>query len=239
MAAAPVGIAFTRSSQFVLVSTEMCRLLRRDETTLLSHAKDGDAGTIWTLTDISAEVAERSSLEWAANHDTLTGLANRKAFNQRLLHLFDALPGSRPSALLLLDLDRFKSVNDNHGHAAGDAMLRAVATAVQSCVRGSDLAVRLGGDEFAVLLERCPADVALRVAEDIRAGVEALRVPWQGQILSAGASVGMAVLAEEINTAEEWVAQADRACYDAKAAGRNRVHSTGHLHLQLQWVAGS
>jgi len=284
MAAAPVGIALTRNSWFVLVSKEMCRLLGRDEASLLNQAAqsiyasnedymaagprmeeafsagrpfdgelqflrgDGtrfpgrlrgmpveihnrDAGTIWTLTDISDEVNERSSLEWAANHDTLTGLANRKAFDQRLAQLFEALPRSRPAALLVLDLDRFKPINDNHGHAAGDAMLRAVATAVQGCMRGGDLTVRLGGDEFAVLLERCPAEVALRVAEDVRASVEALRLPWQGHTLSAGASVGMAVLTEEINTADVWVASADRACYEAKAAGRNRVHTAGHLRL--------
>jgi len=188
-------------------------------------------GTIWILTDISDEVAARQSLEWAATHDTLTGLANRTAFEQQIGRLHAALPRSRPAALLFLDLDCFKPINDSHGHAAGDAMLRAVAGALQSCVRGGDLAVRLGGDEFAVLLERCPADIAARVAEDIRLAVAGRRVAWQGHTLSVGASVGVAALSEDFATVADWVAAADRACYEAKAGGRNRVHLASHLRL--------
>ena len=112
-------------------------------------AGDPSAGTIWTLSDIADEVAKRSLLESSASHDALTGLANRQAFEPRLARLFESLPRARPAALRLLDLDSFKPVNDQHGHAAGDAMRRAVAGAIPSCVRGGDLAVRLGGDEFA------------------------------------------------------------------------------------------
>ena len=284
MAAAPVGICFTRAGRFELVSREFCRLLQRTESALLGElaqiiyasnedylalgplvgrafaagqAFDGElqflrsdgsrfpghlrglpveagnagAGTIWTLTDIADEVAARQSLEWAANHDTLTGLANRQAFDLRLAQVFGALPQARPAALLMLDLDRFKPVNDSHGHAAGDAVLRAVAAAIQSCVRGGDLAVRLGGDEFAVVLERCPADAALRVAEDIRAAVAGLRVGWNGHSLCVGASVGVASLTEQTTQAAHWVAAADQACYGAKAAGRNRIQAAGHLRL--------
>ena len=284
LAAAPVGIAFTRDGRFEVVSAELCRLLGRDEADLLSQptqviyasnedylalgpkvalafgagrAFDGempflrgdgtcfpgrlrglpvdaanrDAGTIWTLSDITAEVASREALEWAALHDPLTGLANRKAFAQRVGMLFEALPRSRPAALLLLDLDRFKPINDTHGHAAGDAVLRAVANAVQGCIRGGDLAVRLGGDEFAVVLERCPADVALRVAEDMRRAVAALQLPWGSHALTVGVSVGLAPLNEETASTDSWVAAADRACYEAKAAGRDRVQHAGGLRL--------
>ena len=188
-------------------------------------------GTIWTLTDITDEVAARQSLEWAATHDTLTGLANRKAFEQQIERLHAALPHSQPAALLLLDLDRFKPINDSHGHAAGDAMLRAVGGVIQACVRGGDLAVRLGGDEFAVLLERCPLDVALRVAEDIRNAVAGQRVLWQGHSLSVGVSVGVAALNEDLAAAADWVAAADHACYEAKAGGRNRVQVATRLRL--------
>ena len=288
MAAAPVGIAFTREGQFELVSGEMCRLLGRAEHELLGQAGrviyasndeyellgarvsaafaaglpfDGElqfrhgtrgqfpgrlrgmpvdrtgsaGGTIWTLTDITDEVAARQSLEWAATHDTLTGLANRKAFEQHIERLRAALPRSRPAALLVLDLDRFKPINDSHGHAAGDAMLRAVGGAIQACVRGGDLAVRLGGDEFAVLLERCPADTALRVAEDIRNAVAGQRVLWQGHSLSVGVSVGVAALSEDFGTTADWLAAADHACYEAKAGGRNRVQVATRLRL----VAGA
>jgi hypothetical protein len=120
------------------------------------------AGTIWTVTDISAERAEREGLLWSANHDELTGLANRLALTRHLDTLLAHRQTSTPAALLMLDLDRFKPINDQHGHAAGDAMLRAVAQALTGCVRGGDLAVRLGGDEFAVLLPLCAADAARR-----------------------------------------------------------------------------
>lgn len=185
--------------------------------------KDAKAGTIWTLNDITLDVAVRERLEWAATHEPLTGLANRKALDQRLNHLFAAMPRSMPAALVLFDLDRFKPINDQHGHAAGDAMLRAVAEAVNACVRGSDLVVRMGGDEFAVLLERCPTEVALRLAEDLRKAIATIRLPWEGQQLGVGASLGVSVLSAEIASPAQWLVIADRACYEAKSAGRDRV----------------
>ncbi len=289
MAAAPVGIAFTRAQRFELVSRHFCMLLGREETALLGQPaqlifasnedylslgpqvgvaftggrpyagewellrgdggrfwcrlraqpvdpKDAAAGTIWTASDITEEVATRSALEWAATHDPLTGLANRKAFDYRLARLFEALPQARPAALVLFDLDRFKPINDQHGHAAGDAMLRAVAAAAAARVRSLDLLVRLGGDEFAVVLERCPADVAARVAEDVRSAVSAVRLPWEGHLLEVGASVGVAALAESIADPAAWLQAADRACYAAKADGRGTVRHAGASVLQL--VAG-
>ena len=140
-----------------------------------------------------------------------------------MARLFGTRPLAGPAALLVFDLDRFKPVNDSHGHAAGDALLRAVAAAMLGCVRGGDLTVRLGGDEFAVLLEHCPADAAMRVAEAIRAAVAGLRLDWQGHTLAVGISVGVALLTEQTATAADWVASADSACYAAKAGGRNQV----------------
>ncbi len=186
-------------------------------------AADPAAGTIWTANDITQEISTRQALEWAAHHDPLTGLANRAAFDERVARLFAALPRSLPAALVLLDLDRFKPINDQHGHAAGDAMLRAVAAVATPRVRPGDLLVRLGGDEFAVVLERCSAEAAQRVAEDLRSAIANLRLPWAEQLLSVDASAGLAMLDEHTPDAAAWVAAADRACYEAKAAGRGRV----------------
>lgn len=194
---------------------------------------DLGAGTIWTLNDIGDEVATREQLQWAATHDMLTGLANRKALQWRLDHLVAASPREQPSALLLLDLDRFRPINDRHGHAAGDAMLRAVALALSSCLRETDLPVRLGGDEFAVVLERCPADMAARVAENIRSAVAGLRLDWRGESLSVGIIIGVAALAEEFSDAATWLAAADAACYEAKAAGRDTVRLALRVPLRL------
>ena len=184
---------------------------------------DNTAGTIWTVNDIGEQIAARTQLEWSATHDVLTGLANRKALDARLAHVFAAMPRSLPAAIVMIDLDHFKPINDQHGHAAGDAMLKLVAAAILSCVRASDLVVRQGGDEFVLLMERCNTDVALRIAESVRAAINAVRLPWELKLLRVGASVGVAPLAGEVLDAAAWLAAADAACYRAKAEGRDTV----------------
>jgi diguanylate cyclase (GGDEF)-like protein len=193
-------------------------------------------------------VAQRGQLEWAATHDALTGLANRKALQLRLDGIVAAAlltDSAQPAALLMLDLDRFKPINDQHGHAAGDAALRAVAQAVAGCIRGCDLLARLGGDEFAVLLERCPVEVASRVAEDIRLAVADLRIPWKDATLSLGVSIGVAGLDAGPDGAFQdvaaWMAAADTACYEAKAHGRDAVRHAplSALHPPLRLLRPS
>ncbi len=276
MSAAPVGLAFTRSQCFELVSEELCRLLGRQEAEVLGqrtqmifvsnedHAALGpqvgaafaagrpysgewellradgsrfwallrarpvaplqpEAGTIWSINDVSEQVHARRQLEHAAHHDALTGLVNRQGFELAMQALFDARPGSRPASLVMIDLDHFKPINDTAGHAAGDAMLVAVAQAITSRVRGTDLVVRLGGDEFALLLPHCPHDRALDVAEKVREAITDLALTWEGHRLRVGASLGVAELAEQHASAAQWMAQADAACYEAKRQGRGRV----------------
>lgn len=184
---------------------------------------DGAAGQIWTLADISDQMAIREQLEWAASHDMLTGLANRKVLEDRMTKVLDALPRSVPSAVMLIDLDHFKPINDGAGHAAGDAMLKAVASAISTSVRAGDLVVRIGGDEFGVLLERCPREAAMRIAESIRIAVTAIALPWDGSVLSLGASVGVAMLSPETGTTAAWLQAADAACYTVKRSGRGAV----------------
>ena len=286
MAAAPVGIAFTRTQSFELVSAEFCRLFGRAEQTLLGQsvqtifgsaadyqafgaqvqvatqageayvgewqvlradgtsfwarlrgrpvdARDANAGSIWTLNDIDQQIAERSQLEWSATHDVLTGLANRKVFAQRLEHVFGATPRSMPAALVVIDLDHFKPINDTDGHAAGDAMLKAVAAAIGAQVRASDLVVRLGGDEFALLLERCSPDVAMLIAENVRLAIEAITLSWESRLLRVGASMGVASLTQCTSSTESWLAEADAACYGAKADGRGMVRAAVPVPLRM------
>ncbi|WP_295641792.1 diguanylate cyclase [uncultured Methylibium sp.] len=186
---------------------------------------DPAAGTIWTLADISAQRSERQQLEWSARHDALTGLANRSVLEARAARLIAAAPMSMPAALVCIDLDRFKPINDSAGHAAGDAMLRAVGEAMASQVRASDLVVRLGGDEFALLLERCSPATALRIAEDVRAAIAGIVLVWEGRPLSVGASLGVAGLDAKMPDLAAWIEAADAACYAAKAAGRDAVRT--------------
>lgn len=278
MGAAPVGIAFTRSQRFELVSAEFCRLLGRAEEELLGretrliYAREGDfeqlgeaviaafrqgqayvgewqmrrpdgevfwaqlrgrpvdmadnsAGTIWTVSDVTAQVAARQQLEWVATHDPLTGLGNRKAFEERHAQLFEARSRQVPSALIVIDLDAFKPVNDAAGHAAGDAMLKRVAQAICLCVRSRDLVVRMGGDEFAVLLEHCDHAAALAVAEEVRDAITGILLSHEGHLLRVGASLGVASLRADTASAAAWLEEADTACYRAKAAGRGAVRA--------------
>lgn len=192
-------------------------------------ADDPSAGTIWSANDITEQVQSRRLLEHAAHHDALTGVVNRQGFEQALQAVFDSQPGSRPAALVMIDLDHFKPINDTAGHAAGDAMLVAVAQAITSRVRGSDLVVRLGGDEFALLLPGCTHERALAVAEKVREAITALALTWEAHTLRVGASLGVAELGAHHASPAQWLAQADAACYDAKRMGRGRVRTSTPL----------
>ena len=184
---------------------------------------DATAGTIWTITDISEQKVAHDQLEWSAGHDPLTGLANRREFELRARSLIEALPGSLPAAIVFIDLDHFKPVNDEGGHAAGDAMLNAVAQAISASVRSSDLVARIGGDEFALLLEDCRADTAVEVAQAVRGAVAAVRLTRGVKTFAVGASLGVASLASDMASVQEWIGAADAACYDAKSRGRGEV----------------
>ncbi|HET9977672.1 MAG TPA: diguanylate cyclase [Burkholderiaceae bacterium] len=191
---------------------------------------DPHAGTIWTLEDVSAERARRENLAWTSAHDALTRLANRTEFERRLGAALDDRRGG-PTAALFIDLDRFKAVNDNAGHAAGDAVLKAVAATLQAQVRNDDLVARLGGDEFAVLLRSCDRHGAVHVAEKMRAAVAALRVPWAGRELDVGSSIGVVEVDASFMSIEAVLGAADAACYAAKHGGRDcvRVHGVAQL----------
>jgi diguanylate cyclase len=188
-------------------------------------AGDRSAGTIWSINDVSDQVQARLQLEHAAHHDALTGAINRQGFERVLQQIFDGQPASRPAALVMLDLDHFKPINDTAGHAAGDAMLVAVTQAIGSRVRNTDLVVRLGGDEFAILLPGCAHDRALAVAEKVRQAICSLSLTWEAHTLKVGASLGVAELGPQHESAAQWVAQADAACYEAKRAGRGMVRT--------------
>lgn len=152
-----------------------------------------------------------------ARMDELTGLLNRRAFNRRLRE-----PSPGPSGcVMLLDVDRFKRFNDEHGHAAGDAVLRAFAENVTAQLRREDVFARFGGDEFSVLLPTADMDQACAVAERIRQGLERMDVRFGALTLKVTASIGVAPLTPD--RLDQSLASADMALYRAKSLGRNRV----------------
>jgi diguanylate cyclase (GGDEF)-like protein/PAS domain S-box-containing protein len=192
---------------------------------------DASAGTIWILDDVTRTRRQREELSWSSTHDSLTELINRAEFERRLT----TLVGNRrrfPVSALFIDLDHFKAINDCAGHAAGDRVLIDVARLFCDQVREDDTVARLGGDEFAVLLQGCERDNAARVAEKMRAAVEAYRLPWKGHTLTLGASFGVVELDAEVPTLQAVMAAADAACYEAKRAGRNAIRT--HRGTQAQ-----
>ena len=184
----------------------------------------GDPGSaVWqqALIDALVELSSR---------DALTGLANRRAFELALGREVDRVARSGESALLLaLDIDHFKRVNDSHGHAAGDQVIRAVASALVDSVRPMDLVARVGGEEFAIILPNCASTFGETVAERIRRRVERMPVAMGvsgvgGQQLSVTVSVGGAFAPQWVrSTPTLWQERADQQLYLAKAQGRNLV----------------
>jgi diguanylate cyclase (GGDEF)-like protein len=160
----------------------------------------------------------------AASHDALTGLHNRRAFNDalRLAVAREDRQGGT-FALLLLDIDHFKKLNDTYGHPAGDAALRNTAQLLSRVIRKSDLAARYGGEEFAVILSSTDRGGGAHIAEKVRSTVEAGQHVFDGARLRVTVSVGLAVWPDDGRDASVLVAAADRALYAAKQGGRNRV----------------
>jgi diguanylate cyclase (GGDEF)-like protein len=172
----------------------------------------------------SANLELTRALHHEATHDALVDLVNYREFHARLLQVAaKSAQLKQPYALLFVDLDHFKQINDTAGHAAGDEALRLVGALLKAHVRSGDTAARMGGDEFAVLLAGCKRERAEQIAFNILSAVQKLELHWEGRIFQVGASIGVAYTnAGEYDSATVLRA-ADSACYTAKRSGRNRI----------------
>ena len=193
--------------------------------------QDNEIMLLRTVADQVAVAVNHARLFQQIQHqaltDALTGCFNRRFFEiqlERDLHLATRM--RQPVSLVLLDIDHFKRVNDSHGHDAGDAALRFLAGVLREEVRGVDTAARYGGEEFAIILPQAGPEGALGVAERLRSRIEKTEVPGVGRIT---ASLGVATFPGDASSRELLVTAADRALYQAKHAGRNRVCSTADL----------
>jgi len=226
-----LGTRVAAAFEATQVFSEEIEFLRRDGTRFWGQLQgapvspgDAGAGTIWTLEDVSATRRERDALSYAATHDALTGLANRQHFEHSMAQQL-ASNAEAPSALLYIDLDGFKAVNDGASHAAGDRLLKDVAAILEARMRADDVVARLGGDEFAILLANCTHARAVGVAEEIRHRIEAHTLWWKGDPLCVGASIGVVAIDPAFQDPAAVVAAADAACYAAKRAGKNAVRA--------------
>jgi diguanylate cyclase (GGDEF)-like protein len=191
---------------------------------------EGQASQSVELAEELAEQKQRS--DYLATHDMLTGLPNRLAFQEELKRRVGYAAGSGLSvALLFVDLDRFKDVNDNLGHEAGDALLQRVASTFCGAMRHDDFVARLGGDEFAVVVEVPPEDaraLTTGVAERLRAELQ-IAVPVTHGRITIGATIGVALFPQDAVDAEGLLHTADQVMYVGKRRGRNRVVTTDEL----------
>jgi diguanylate cyclase (GGDEF)-like protein/PAS domain S-box-containing protein len=227
-AADPVGACFT-TGQLHRIEDDVI-LAARDGTgrgvagtAAPVRTEDGHTiGAVLVFEDNTETQEEKRRLAHSANHDVLTGLPNRAAFLRALTEARRQVNvEQRTHALCFIDLDRFKPVNDTAGHAAGDALLQKVAQLIRRTCRSNDLAARLGGDEFVVLLADCTLANAHLVTSKIVEAIGKLEFAWNGHKYRIGASAGLTMITTD--PARDPLAEADAACYAAKAAGRGRV----------------
>lgn len=184
------------------------------------------AAEITILTNFANIVCDELQLRMIAQVDHLTGALTRRGFiEQAEREIARARRYDRPSTLMMLDLDHFKSINDTHGHATGDQVLQRVAEIAAATLRPSDLLGRLGGEEFAVLLPETGTDGAFDAAERLRLAIAGQPFPLpDGNMLRVTTSIGIAALGTTHPTFATWLRSADAMLYAAKAAGRNRTH---------------
>ncbi|MFO7594375.1 MAG: EAL domain-containing protein [Pseudomonadota bacterium] len=201
-------------------------------------------GAVLVLHDITEVMGMARQLSYQASHDMLTGLYNRRVFEKRVEEAIQsAYEKGDVHALLYMDLDQFKVVNDTCGHKAGDELLQQLANLVHQKVRDADILARLGGDEFGLLLEQCPISKAEEIAEDLRLAIRDFRFIWDDKAFEVGISIGVVPIESNSGNMAYVLAAADAACFIAKDSGRNRLHiyqpddeAIARHHGQMQWV---
>jgi diguanylate cyclase (GGDEF)-like protein/PAS domain S-box-containing protein len=201
-------------------------------------------GAVLVFRDVTEARRLTHRMAHQATHDALTGLVNRREFEQRLKRVLKtAREDKTENALCYLDLDQFKLINDHCGHLAGDALLSQLGALLRTQVRERDTLARLGGDEFGVLLERCTLEQACRVAHAFREAIEDFRFVWEGKVFTIGASIGLVPITESSENLTHILRAADAACYMAKDEGRNRIHvfreddaALARRHREIQWT---
>lgn len=188
---------------------------------------EGKSHLLMVATDISEQRELTERLSYQATHDALTELCNRREFERRVEQALaerKARTGGLPCALLYVDLDQFKLINDLSGHMAGDQLLAQLALTMRQWGRPGDVLARLGGDEFGLLAFDVDAQAARALAEDLRERIEAQMFTWQEHTYTISASIGVVMVDHGDPTLKNLLAWADTACYLAKENGRNRVH---------------
>jgi diguanylate cyclase (GGDEF)-like protein len=201
------------------------RKLRPEQLDILRHLAQAAAAALEGRRAIQQLRETSGEMHYHATHDALTGLVNRSEFEVRLRRVLQKVGEDRSEhALLYLDIDQFKLVNDSCGHAIGDQLLQEVGKLFCATIRARDTLARLGGDEFAIILEHCPVEQAQRIAQQICEAMSNFRFAHDDRSFRVGASIGLVPLDDRWTTTAAIMQAADASCYAAKEAGRNRIH---------------
>jgi diguanylate cyclase (GGDEF)-like protein/PAS domain S-box-containing protein len=222
------------------------RELAIEDTAAPIRSSDGEnIGAIVVFRDVTQQRLLQKELSWQASHDALTGLVNRREFELILERVLSSVrEQDKQHALLYLDLDQFKVINDTCGHVAGDELLRQITALMQPLIRDGDTLARLGGDEFGVMLEGCSVPQAQQIALKLLQSLEEFRFVWQEKIFRIGVSIGMVGIHAGNGSISGVLSAADAACYMAKEKGRNRIwihqdddHEAAQRQGEMEWVS--
>lgn len=209
----------------VLMSRDGSEYIVEDTVSPIRNQADEIFGAVLIFRDVTSDRLARKQLEYLSQHDTLTGLHNRYYFEQRLNHAVDvARRGELSCAMLYIDLDHFKTVNDIAGHSAGDQLLAEVAAAFSRRLRLGDTLARLCGDEFGVLLENIKKEEVANIADSYRNSLQGVQFNWKGKCINLTPTIGISLIDSETISSAEVMRQADIACYVAKHSSRNCYH---------------
>ncbi|MGE5026955.1 MAG: EAL domain-containing protein [Betaproteobacteria bacterium] len=233
------------SNHTILVRRDGVEMSIEDNASPIRDRHGNTIGVVLVFHDITEKQRLTRQLSYQATHDTLTGLYNRQEFERRLAIIIDSASTlDHEHALLYLDLDQFKVINDTCGHAAGDELLRQLTALLQKQVRESDTLARLGGDEFGLLLDNCHQEKAKEIANELLAAIQAFRFIWEDKTYSIAASIGLVMVNKGSGSAATLLSAADTACFAAKDKGRNRIQifsaedsELTRRHGEMHWVA--
>ncbi len=237
------GRVITLPEGAALIDREGKSIEIQDSTAPIRDRMGNVIGAVMVFHELNKASRLSRQLSYQAAHDSLTGLINRREFENQLSEaLTDVVGDSRKTnALLIIDIDQFKVINDSLGHTGGDEYLRQLADHIQGEIRITDNLGRMGGDQFGVLLRNCSEERAVQVAESIRRAIRQFTFNWQDRSISARASVGMVVIDPTFTDTGSVLSAADVACFAAKDAGRDRIHvfqsgDTSAIQQEMAWA---
>lgn len=238
------GRVIALAENSVLIARQGAEIPIQDSAAPIRDRIGNIIGAVMVFHDVSKETRLFRQLSYQASHDAVTGLINRREFENQLVAALESTRGNAQltHGVLYIDLDQFKVVNDTFGHTAGDELLLQVSEIIQANIRSTDILSRLGGDEFGVLLERCDENRAMEVAESIRDAIEEHRFSWQDAFTNVRCSIGVVVATHESPSVASVMSSADVACYSAKDMGRNQIHlykdsDASVRHEEMKWVS--